>query len=170
MSTDAEPIEVRVGEALRGRDQTVAVAESATGGLICSLLTDVPGASEYLDRGFVTYAYEAKTETLGVDRALLDDHGAVCEPVAAAMARSARDHAGTTWGLGLTGIAGPTGETDEKPVGTTYIGVAYGGPWGSGDSWITVSSHLFDGDRRAVKEQAARQALADLLAAIEGDQ
>lgn len=163
MTGAEEAIEVRVGDALRARGETVAVAESATGGLVCSLLTDVPGASAYVDRGFVTYAYEAKTGTLGVDRAILDEHGAVSEPVAAGMARAARDLAGTTWGIGVTGVAGPTGGSEEKPVGTTFIGVAHAGAWGSRDSYATVSRYDFAGTRGEIKRRAADQALSDLL-------
>lgn len=155
-----------VGEQLRNRGETVATAESATGGLVASLLTDVPGASDYLDRGFVTYAYGAKTGTLGVDRGLLDEHGAVSEPVAAAMCESARDLAGTTWGVSVTGVAGPTGGTEAKPVGTTFIGVAYAGAWGTGTTYSTVTHYTFDGDRRKIKERAAIQALEELRAAL----
>lgn len=170
MATEEGRIEVRVGEALRAGGHTVATAESATGGLVCSLLTDVPGSSDYVDRGFVTYAYEAKTGTLGVDRATIDAHGAVSEPVAAQMASAARDLAGTTWGVSVTGTAGPTGGTSQKPVGTAYIGVAHAAAWGSGGSWVRVSRYEFDGDRGEVKRAAATQALADLLEAIDGAQ
>lgn len=166
MSAD-DPIEERVGEALLATDATVAAAESATGGLVSSLLTDVPGASAYVDRGFVTYAYEAKRGTLGVDRELLDEHGAVSKPVAADMARGARDLADTTWGVSVTGIAGPSGGSETKPVGRTFIGVAYAGPWGSGRSFTSVNRYTFEGDRSAIKTTAARQALRDLLAAIQ---
>lgn len=162
-----EPIASRVGAALRETDATVAVAESATGGAVCSLLTDVPGASAYFDRGFVTYAYGAKTGTLGVDRALLDRHGAVSEPVAERMATAARDLAGTTWAVSVTGVAGPTGGSETKPIGRTYIGVAHRGPWGSQTSWVDVAEYDFEGDRRTVKERAARRALTDLLTAID---
>ncbi|MFB6117163.1 CinA family protein [Halosegnis sp.] len=160
------PVEQRLGDRLRKQDATLAVAESCTGGLIGSLLTDVPGSSDYFDRSLATYSYDAKLELLGVARETLDDHGAVSEPVARQMARGARDTAGTTWGLSTTGIAGPTGGTDAKPVGTVYIGVAYRGAWGTGDSVTRVERYEFDGDRQQVKEQIARQALEDLLAAV----
>lgn len=166
MEGDGEPA-AAVGEALRGRDESFAVAESATGGLICSRVTDVPGASEYFDRGFVTYAYRAKAGELGVDRAMLDEHGAVCEPVAERMATAARDRAESTWAVSLTGIAGPTGGSAEKPVGLAYIGVAHAAPWGSGGSTVAVEEHVFEGARTEVKAAMAEQALADLLAAIE---
>lgn len=161
-----DPIEERVGRALREADATVAVAESCTGGLICSMLTDVPGSSDYLDRGFVTYAYDAKRESLGVSREALDAHGAVSEPVARQMARAARDVSDVTWGLSTTGVAGPSGGSEETPVGTVYVGVAYAGPWGTESSYATVNRHEFDGSRTEIKEKIARRALADLLSEI----
>jgi nicotinamide-nucleotide amidase len=104
---------------------------------------------------------------LAVPREDLDEHGAVSEPVARAMARGVRDTADTTWGVATTGIAGPTGGDDADPVGTVYIGVAYAGAWGSGESTTTVERYVFDGDRLEVKEQFARRALRDALDAIE---
>jgi len=160
-------IEIRVGEALRETAATVAVAESCTGGLIGSLLTDVPGSSDYFDRSVVTYSYDAKRDLLAVARETLDEHGAVSEPVARQMARGVRDTADTTWGVATTGVAGPAGGTDETPVGTAYVGVAYAAPWESGDSTTTVSRYEFDGDRTTVKRRIAEQALADLLDAAE---
>lgn len=158
----SDRIEERIGEALRESGATVATAESCTGGLICSLLTDIPGSSDYLDRGFVTYAYDAKREVLGVSRESLGAHGAVSEPVAREMARGARDVANVTWGVATTGIAGPTGGSEDKPVGTVHIGVAYAAPWGSGGSYSTVSRYEFDGSRTEIKGKIARQALMDL--------
>ncbi|WP_336345806.1 CinA family protein [Halalkalicoccus ordinarius] len=165
--TGNDPVERRVGEALREAGATAAVAESCTGGLVCSLLTDVPGSSDYLDRGFVTYAYDAKRESLGVSREALDTHGAVSEPVARKMARAARDVSDVTWGLSTTGVAGPSGGSEETPVGTVYVGVAYAGPWGTESSYATVSRHEFDGSRTEIKGKIARRALADLLDEID---
>jgi nicotinamide-nucleotide amidase len=161
------PVEERVGDRLREADATVAVAESCTGGLIGTLLTDVPGASDYFDRSLVTYAYDAKRELLAVPREDLDEHGAVSEPVARAMARGARDTADATWGVATTGVAGPGGGTEETPVGTAFVGVAYAAPWGTGESTTTVERYEFDGDRLAVRERVARRALADLADAVE---
>ena len=163
---DDPPIERRVADALTEREQTVATAESCTGGLLASLLTDVPGASDYFDRGFVTYAYDAKRTTLGVSREALDEHGAVSAPVAREMARGARDLSDATWGVSTTGVAGPTGGTEEKPVGTVYVGIAYAGEWGTGASYATATRHEFDGDRIAIKELAARGALSEFLEAV----
>ena len=152
------PVEERLGEGLVAADQTIATAESCTGGLVGSLLTDVPGSSEYFDRAYVTYTYEAKLE-LGVARESLDEHGAVSDVVVEQMARAARDRAGVTWGVATTGIAGPTGGTTEKPVGTVYLGVAYAGDWGTQESYTRVEHREFDGDRLEIKEQIARAAL-----------
>jgi nicotinamide-nucleotide amidase len=164
MTTPADPpVEARIGDALREADATVAVAESCTGGLIGSLLTDVPGSSEYFDRSVVTYSYDAKLTELAVSRESLDDHGAVSAPVAEQMAAGVRDTAGTTFGLSTTGIAGPEGGSEEKPVGTVFIGRAYAAAWGTGGSYTEVSRHEFDGDRTEIKEQIARTALSLLL-------
>ncbi|WP_266076219.1 CinA family protein [Haladaptatus caseinilyticus] len=163
----ASSIERQLGTALRDSGTTIATAESCTGGLIGSLLTDVPGSSDYFDRGFITYSYDAKLKHLGVTREILDEHGAVSEPVARQMARGARDVAGTTWGVATTGIAGPTGGSPEKPVGTVFIGVAYAGEWESGDSCSTVERHEFDGTREEIKTRIAQQALTDVLAELD---
>ena len=161
------PVEARVGDTLRAAEASVAVAESCTGGLIGSLLTDVPGSSAYFDRSLVTYSYDAKLEVLGVARESLDDHGAVSAPVAREMAAGVRDTAGVEWGIATTGIAGPGGGTPEKPVGTVYIGLARRGEWGTGDSYTAVERHVFDGDRTAIKERIARCALETLEDAVE---
>jgi len=152
------PVEETLGDELRARGHSIATAESCTGGLVGSLLTDVPGSSDYFDRTYCTYTYDAKLDT-GVTRESLDEHGAVSEPVARQMAQAIRDAAGTTWGVSTTGIAGPGGGTEEKPVGTVYIGVAHAGDWGSGDSYTTVTRHEFDGSRLDIKEKIARRAL-----------
>jgi len=156
------PVEERVGDLLRERDETVAVAETATGGLTSALLTSVPGSSAYVDRTVVPYDYDALREMLAVPRETLDDHGAVSAPVTTALARAARDTADATWGVATTGVAGPGGGTPETPVGTGFVAVAVAAPWGTGDSGATVTRHEFDGDRSAVREKLARQALAAL--------
>jgi len=122
-----EPLEATVISLLRQRRQTVAVAESCTGGLLASRLTDVPGSSEAFLQGFVTYTNDAKQRALGVPAALLETHGAVSEPVARAMAEGAREQGGADFALSTTGIAGPGGGTPEKPVGTVFIGLAQRG-------------------------------------------
>ncbi|MBX0321667.1 CinA family protein [Halomicroarcula sp. F13] len=167
MTDDETPIEERVGDELRDRGETVAVAESCTGGLVGSLLTDVPGSSDYFDRAIVSYSYRAKQELLAVSREALDAHGAVSEPVAREMARAVRDTAGTDWGVATTGVAGPTGGSPETPVGTVYVAVAHAAPWETNDSDCTVTHYEFDGSRTEVKTRIARQALTDLLDATQ---
>ncbi len=157
----------RVGDALRDADETLSVAESCTGGLIGAAITAVPGSSDYFDAGLCTYAYDAKRRHLGVSREALDEHGAVSAPVARQMARGVRDVTDVTWGVATTGIAGPTGGSEENPVGTVYVGVAYAGPWGSESSYVTVSRYVFDGDRAAIRAATVEQALSNLLAELE---
>ena len=162
------PIEERVAEALGETDASVAIAETCTGGAISTLLTDVPGSSEYFDRGFVPYARDSFRETLGIDREALDEHGIVSEPVTAMLARRARDMAKATWGVATNGIAGPSGGAEDRPVGTTYVGIAYAGPWESETSFSSAERKVFEeSGRLEVRERMARGALESLLAAIE---
>ncbi len=163
---DEPSIEHRVGDTLTNAGATVALAESCTGGLIGSLLTDVPGSSDYFDRSLVTYSYDAKLTELAVSRESLDDHGAVSTPVARQMARGVRDTAGVDWGVATTGIAGPGGGTADKPVGTVFVGLARRGAWDSDATASRVDRYEFDGDRLAVKQQIARRALRNLDRAV----
>ena len=123
-SANDEPLESVVVTLLKQREQTLATAESCTGGLIANCITNVPGASEVFLAGYVTYANISKTDILNVDPKLIEKHGAVSEPVARAMAEGTRIRAGSTYGLATTGIAGPGGGSDEKPVGTVYVALA----------------------------------------------
>lgn len=151
-SRDGRPIEAILGELLAARGETLAVAESCTGGLLSSRLTDIPGSSAYFERGAVCYSNDAKTAWLGVPRELIAAHGAVSEPVAMAMARGVRAAAGTDAGIGITGIAGPDGGTDEKPVGTVVIAVVR-------DGQERVRTFRFLGARDMVKSQSALTAM-----------
>ena len=156
VSTDGARLEDVVGRLLRERGQRVAVAESCTGGLITSRLTDVAGSSAYVHASWVVYSNEAKVELLGVDPVVLQEHGAVSEPVAESMAIGARTRAGADYGLGVTGIAGPSGGSAEKPVGTVYVSLA--GPEGG----VRVRRLSLPGERERVKFQSSQSAL-DLL-------
>jgi nicotinamide-nucleotide amidase len=140
--------------ALIRRGETVATAESLTAGLVCATLADVPGASAALRGGLVVYATDLKAELAGVDRALLAEHGAVHPEVAAQLAEGARARCGATWGLGLTGVAGPDPQDGVTP-GTVYLGLA-------GEGVRIVRTLRFEGDRGAVRQAAVRAAL-DLL-------
>ncbi len=117
----------RILETLRGRKQTLATSESCTGGLIGGLFTEIPGSSDVFDRGFVTYSNRAKHEMLGVPEHLIHEQGAVSEAVARSMADGALTHAGAQLALAVTGIAGPGGGTEEKPVGLVYVALAMEG-------------------------------------------
>jgi nicotinamide-nucleotide amidase len=151
-SVDGRLLEAVVGDLLRSKRLTIAVAESCTGGLLASRLTDVPGSSDYVDRGVVCYSNRAKVDMLGVPEALIAEHGAVSEPVASAMAEGMRSRSGAPVAVGVTGIAGPTGGTAEKPVGTVAIAVAV-------DATARVRTFQFVGGREQVKFQAAQAAL-----------
>lgn len=151
-STDGRPMEAVVGDLLMRGGLTIAVAESCTGGLLASRLTDVPGSSGYFDRGVVCYSNAAKVEWLGVPVALIEEHGAVSEPVARAMADGARERAGASVGIGITGIAGPGGGTPEKPVGTVAIAVV-------APHAVRVKTFRFIGGREMVKFQSTQAAM-----------
>jgi len=138
-----------VGRGLRARSWTLAIAESCTGGLVGHLLTREPGASDFLLLDAVTYANSSKARVLGVDEATIRWHGAVSPEVAEAMARGAKRVAGADIALSLTGVAGPSGGTDAKPVGTVYIGVA------RSDGGFDVQHRIFSGDRERIQVLAA---------------
>lgn len=145
-----------LAQALRARGLTMATAESCTGGLIAGACTEVSGSSDWFERGFVTYSNAAKTELLGVPMALIEQHGAVSEPVARAMAAGAVAHSPAPLALAVTGVAGPTGGSAEKPVGTVWFG------WAT-PAGVFTEHQRFDGDRSAVRQATVRHALAGLL-------
>lgn len=155
----AEEIEFQIVHLLTERAETLALAESCTGGYIAHLLTNVPGASVVFCAGFVTYSNEAKQKFLGVSAETLARHGAVSEPVAREMAEGARRVSGTDYGLAVTGIAGPGGGSEEKPVGTVFIAAA-------GSQETVVRRQFNPGERLAFKEVTARQALEQLRSLI----
>jgi nicotinamide-nucleotide amidase len=146
----------QLADALRAQSAMMATAESCTGGLIAGACTDLSGSSDWFERGFVTYSNLAKTELLGVPPELLEAHGAVSEPVARAMAAGTLAHAPVQWGLAVTGVAGPTGGSADKPVGTVWFGWA--GPKG-----VTSECQRFPGDRQAVRQATVVHALNGLL-------
>ena len=152
-SVDGRAMEEVVGDLLKSRGLTIAAAESCTGGLLTSRLTDVPGSSSYVRASVVAYAYEDKTALLGVPRALIEQHGAVSEPVAVAMAEGIRERTGADVAVGITGIAGPGGGTDTKPVGTVVIAVIVPG------KPVYVRTFSFIGSRPMVKFQATQAAM-----------
>jgi nicotinamide-nucleotide amidase len=162
--TDAElnALAARVGEAMESAHLMLAAAESCTGGWVARVLTSVPGSSNWFERGFVTYSNAAKSEMLGVSSEVLERQGAVSEAVVRAMVQGAvaRSHAKVA--VAITGIAGPTGGTPEKPVGTVWFA------WTQADREIRAERYRLDGDREAVRRQSVAIALEGLLASILG--
>jgi len=144
-----------------GRGLTVALAESCTGGLVATTITDVPGSSGYFLGGVVSYSNEAKAALLDVPRATLDAHGAVSAQVARAMAAGAQARFAASLAASITGVAGPDGGSDEKPVGLTYVGLASPGE-------VDVRRFQFAGDRAGNREMAAQAALEWLVEAAAG--
>jgi len=158
MDSDIQQRVNQLSAALLRRQQKVCTAESCTGGLIAKTFTDLAGSSDWFDRGFVTYSNAAKREMLGVPASVIEDYGAVSEPVANAMASGALRHSDADFAVAVTGVAGPGGGSEEKPVGTVWIAVA-------SKFQASARLHRFDGDRSAVREatlQAAMEALLDL--------
>lgn len=156
MPMQSTDLEKQIGELLSERGWTLAVAESCTGGLLGHRITSVSGSSSYFQGGVISYSNEAKESVLGVPEETLIEHGAVSEETAQAMAQGARRLLGTDVALSVTGIAGPTGGTTEKPVGLVYVGLAAEGA----DLW---EKHIWQGDRAENKEQSAEAALKLLL-------
>ena len=144
---------------LLARRHMLATAESCTGGMIAAACTDLSGSSQWFERGFVTYSNEAKAEMLGVPPGLIEEHGAVSEPVARAMADGALAHSRAQVSLAVTGVAGPTGGTKAKPVGTVWFA------WCVGGETHSEMQH-FAGDRAAVRVATVRYALKRLLSLL----
>lgn len=145
-------LEQEVARLLLSLGITIAVAESCTGGLICHRLTNISGSSDYLERGVVAYSNRSKIELLGVPWQVIEEHGAVSEMCVRAMASGIKQLAGTDLGLSVSGIAGPTGGTVEKPVGTVYIAMAW-------NKDVQCWKYFFGGSRAEIKRQTSEKAL-----------
>lgn len=164
---EEDTLESVVGDLLRAGGTTLAAAESCTGGLLSERITAVPGSSDYFLGGVVTYSNELKTKLAGVPAELIASHGAVSEPVARAMAEGVRRELGSDWGVGITGVAGPGGGSEAKPVGTVHIAVA-----GPGAGPVEHRHLRFPGDRQRVRIFSAQIALEMLrrrLLAVAGE-
>lgn len=155
---ELEKLAERVGLVLLERGEWLAAAESCTGGWVAQSVTAIAGSSAWFDRGFVTYSNAAKVDMLAVPETTLERHGAVSEATARAMAQGALAHSRADWSLSITGIAGPSGGTPEKPVGTVCFA------WASRNGGCEAQTCHFDGDRAAVREQSVVYALSGLLA------
>jgi nicotinamide-nucleotide amidase len=149
-TTDIPTLVEQLATTLKARGQMMCTAESCTGGLIAGACTEISGSSDWFERGFVTYSNAAKSELL------VAQHGAVSEAVALAMARGALTHSEAQWSVAVTGVAGPTGGSADKPVGTVWFG------WATPEGVFTERQQ-FDGDRSAVRRATVAHALAGLL-------
>jgi nicotinamide-nucleotide amidase len=159
-AAELEALTRRAVTALQAAGLTVATAESCTGGWLAKVLTDLPGSSGSFGWGVVCYSDAAKRALLQIPAALLEQHGAVSEPVVLAMAQAARHLSDAAFGIAISGIAGPDGGTPDKPIGTVWI--AWAGPKGS-----RAQRHALAGDRAAVRRQSVACALEGLLAELE---
>lgn len=153
----------KLGDRLRAAGLTVAAAESCTGGWIAKCITDIAGSSEWFDRGFVTYSDEAKMELLGVSRSVLAEHGAVSEDAVRAMTEGALERSRADLAVSVSGVAGPGGGTEEKPVGTVWF------CWQRRGGEPMVRAVPFDGDRDTVRRESVKAALWGLLGMAGGD-
>jgi len=159
MKDDIAPLCAELAQALLEHGWMLATAESCTGGQISGACTDLAGSSQWFERGFVTYSNEAKSEALGVDPALIAAHGAVSEVVARAMAFGAIRHSRAQASVAVTGVAGPTGGSPDKPVGTVWFGFSVEGR-------LHSELRRFDGDRQAVRQATVKHALERLLTLV----
>lgn len=153
----------QVGQALKTRGFMLAAAESCTGGWVSEAITMVPGSSDWFERGFVTYTYISKREMLGVSSATLGQHGAVSEPTVREMAAGALARSHAQVAVAVSGIAGPSGGTPDKPVGTVCFA------WGAKDGALESDTRHFAGDRQSVRKQSVEYALNGILQLLEHD-
>lgn len=160
MSEAIEDIVKQIATLLVQRGEKLCTAESCTGGLIAKTLTDLAGSSDWFERGFVTYSNQAKTDMLSVPAAVIESYGAVSEPVANAMVSGALKHSMAQYAIAVTGVAGPGGGSEDKPVGTVWIGL------GSAKQ-IVAKKYLFAGDRDAVRQATLQMALNGLKQMLE---
>lgn len=148
-----EQLSQQLGELLLKHKQVLVTAESCTGGGVANAITEIAGSSAWFDRAFVTYSNEAKQEMIGVEGQTLAEFGAVSEPVVIQMVQGALNNSNATIGVSISGIAGPTGGSEEKPVGTVCFA------WADKSGWLKVETQHFVGDRSAVRTQAVIHAL-----------
>lgn len=162
MSAHTQKLVQQLAEQLASRGEKLCTAESCTGGLIAKSLTDIAGSSDWFDRGFVTYSNEAKSDMLAIPMQVIDQYGAVSEAVASAMLNGALAHSLADYAIAVTGVAGPGGGSEEKPVGTVWIAV------GSEDHQV-VRRYVFAGDRDAVRMATLTSALDTLVGMLSSD-
>ncbi len=166
MSSDMQALAEQVLQKARSLGLMLATAESCTGGLVAAALTSIAGSSDVFDRGFVTYSNDAKIEMLGVEPALIEAHGAVSKEVAVAMAACALERSRASLSIAVTGIAGPGGGSDEKPVGLVHFAIARRGG-GEGNTVVHREKRFGDIDRTQVRAKSAEAALRLLLQSMD---
>lgn len=157
MDQNLTRLSAELGDLLRQRHESLATAESCTGGWVAKVCTDVAGSSDWFDSGFVTYSNHAKQTMIGVSRNTLETYGAVSEQTVLEMVQGVVRHSKADWAVAISGIAGPGGGSPEKPVGTVWF--AWAGP----ENWLHATQRLFEGDRESVRRQSVEHALAVLL-------
>ena len=157
IENELHTLSVELGEVLAASGKMLVTAESCTGGLVAKSVTDVAGSSGWFDRAFVTYTNAAKNEMLGVSMAMIDKHGAVSEPVVRQMVSGALSASRAQIAVAISGVAGPGGGSEDKPVGTVWFAWAYGA------RDYEAERMLFDGDREQVREQAAAHAIRRII-------
>ena len=161
MESDLDALARGLGQRLQAQGQTLATAESCTGGWVAKVMTDIAGSSAWFDCGFVTYSNQAKQRMLAVPLEVLTAEGAVSEGVVEAMVRGALQNSGATLALAISGVAGPDGGSAEKPVGTVWFA------WGGSDGRLRAQKAHFDGDREAARRQAVAHALNGIAAFLD---
>ena len=162
MAMPTSKIIAQIAAQLTTQSKMLCTAESCTGGLIAKMLTDMAGSSDWFDRGFITYSNQAKMDMLGVQAATLQQHGAVSEAVVQEMALGAIKNSGAQFSIAVTGIAGPGGATQGKPIGTVWFGFSL-------EQKVIAQHKVFSGDREQVREQSARYALEAILQCLSSD-
>ena len=160
---ELQELATQLGDCLFAQNMRLATAESCTGGWLAKIITDLPGSSSWFNGSLVTYANEAKQQILGVKKSTLDEFGAVSGETVQEMSNGVLAHMDADVALSISGLAGPGGATDNKPVGLVWFG------WGGRDNPVRAESHVFEGDREAVRRQAVEKALHLLLAMLECD-
>ena len=151
----------RVGQRLKAKGHKIATAESCTGGWIAQAITEIPGSSAWFDRGFVTYSNNAKVQMLGVTKKTLAQYGAVSAETATEMVAGALAKSEADWAVAVTGIAGPDGGSEEKPVGTVYVA------WQGNLGFLHVEHLQLTGDRNQIREQTVMMALKKMIAILQ---
>lgn len=161
--SELQSLAKKLGDCLIVRGMKLAAAESCTGGWLAKVITDLPGSSAWFNGSLVTYANEAKQQILGVSKSTLDEFGAVSSETVVEMSTGVLAHMDADVALSISGIAGPGGGSDDKPVGLVWFS------WGGRDNPVRTESHVFEGDREAVRRQAVERALQLLLAMLQCD-